>query len=69
MIMESSKHRVRAHIVGIGKPGGPITWLAPGKEKFIKINWYVLFDFIKMMILLGALFSCGVLTGLFWGQL
>ena len=68
--LASSRNRVKARVVGIGKRGGKLTWVVPGNDKFIKINWYVLWDFLTMIFWIVILFSCGWVSRIiymWWG--
>lgn len=59
----SSRDRVKAKLIGVGKSGGKVTWVAPRSKPVIEFHWWVLWHKLRVaagvvtLLLLGAAFS------------
>lgn len=62
----SSRDRIKARVVGVGRDGEELKLVVPKPDKFISIKWHVLADYIKWGLLLAGIFACGMIAGAIW---
>ena len=59
MILASSRDRIKAKLVAIGRPGSEIKFVAPKAKPIIEIHWWVLAYKLKTALGLGGLLLLG----------